>query len=925
MVFDKFIFSHLDQLRILHLDGNSLSRVPKGLPASLLSLGLSFNNIATVKVADFRDTPHIMDIQLYDSCCRFNRSVCDGPLYIGPKTFSNLINLVNLTLSANRLQAIPRHLPSSLRKLRLKLNVISHIRQSDLKHLVNLDLLDLSGNCPVCDNTPFPCVTCQNGSLQIHSEAFSYLSNLIELRLSGNSLKTVKRSWFEKLTGLQYLYLSFNSLKSEMASGDFLSVLPRVEVMDLSYNFDMSLSHRLRLSPNFSRLTSLRTLHLESYVFSSLCESDLEPLFSLTNLSVLNLGTNFLQTINLTLFSRFQNLLIVDLTENLLSFLSGPPLVCGPQYSSGSGPHHLGPFIHTDELYRHFPPSIKPECRAYGPVLDLSRNSIVTINPNTVQGLENTACLNLSNSAIQDIFRGKEFAHFPRLKYLDLSRNRIYLRSPQAFSELKELEVLDLSYNNHYFVVAGLDHSLAFLEHLGHLKSLNLSWNEINTLNNKTMLSSSLKELDFQGNRLDLMWNGETLDFNRLFLGLTNLTSLDISFNKLDHIPPNVYNFFPETLRHLSLSRNKLKDFNWNLLVKLRQLKELDLSRNKLEVVAGKLSDLTLSLRLLDLSYNRISVLEHGFLQGAVSLQALDLSFNLLTLLNQTTFESGVDNHLKRLSLQGNPLHCTCDLLDFQLWMRSNDVEFPLLATGVTCDLPAEIRGKSVLSYNIDACVTDDKAMGIFISTLLPVFLVLLVSLTAHLFYWDLHYMLEYCGAKLSHGFSQYTSHCYDAFVMYDTADPMVSNWVLHHLRVELEERGERACLLCLEERDWPPGTPVMENLSNSVHCSRKTVFVMTEGFLSSGLAKMAALLVQQRLVEEGMDTMVLLLLEPDVLRRSRILHLRRRLCRRSVLEWPRVSSPSAQRWFWYRLRRAIIKEVKATHTSLHSTYFTGQ
>ncbi len=127
-----------------------------------------------------------------------------------------------------------------------------------------------------------------------------------------------------------------------------------------------------------------------------------------------------------------------------------------------------------------------------------------------------------------------------------------------------------------------------------------------------------------------------------------------------------------------------------------------------------------------------------------------------------------------------------------------------------------------------------------------------------------------------------------------------VSDWVLNHLRVHLEEQGERFLPICLEERDWIPGSPILDSLTQSIQHSRKTVFILTERYVNSGSFKLAIFLAHQRLLEENEDVIVLLLLEP-VLQHSHFLRLRRRLCGRSILEWPH--SPSAEAWFWQSLR----------------------
>ncbi|KAL4608880.1 toll-like receptor 7-like [Arapaima gigas] len=160
----------------------------------------------------------------------------------------------------------------------------------------------------------------------------------------------------------------------------------------------------------------------------------------------------------------------------------------------------------------------------------------------------------------------------------------------------------------------------------------------------------------------------------------------------------------------------------------------------------------------------------------------------------------------------------------------------------------------------------------------------------------------------------------YDAFVTFDTKDPLVSDWVHNQLRVQLEECGETVLPICLEERDWTPGTPFIDSLSHSIRQSRKTIFVLTEAYVQSGIFKMAAYLAHQRLLDENMDVIVLLLLEP-VLQHSQFLRLRRRLCGHSVLEWPK--NPLAEHWFWQSLRNAIIMDNQAMYNKLYTRYFT--
>ncbi|XP_063067232.1 toll-like receptor 8b [Engraulis encrasicolus] len=933
------LFEDLTNLKTLRLDHNNISVVPRIVSDSLSNLSLASNNINRITSEDFKGLSALTSVNLDENC--YFRLTCNESLIIERGAFSDLTQLTNLSLSKNGLYKVPQHLPNSLVYLKLLLNSISFIDKSDFRGLESLQFLDLSGNCPFCPNAPFPCKRCAHDALVIHPEAFDPLHRLEELRLSGNSLKTVKPNWFQNLTCLKYLFMSFNHFIGDIQTGDFLSALPRVEVVDLSYNnLETALFPRLKISSHFANMTSLRVLHLQGYNFLRLTDEDLEPLYNLRNLSVLNIGVNFCQQTQFSFFKKFHNLSVVTLVENLLTLLPTPESTCllsGGEYRSdghSNVPILSRPFIHRDEDYHFYPPAIKPGCLKSGTVLDLSRNLISYLNPEYFKDTENVACLNLSANSIGHL-NGSQFKQFPHLKYLDLSRNRAYLSSDQALTELKELEILDLSHNKHYFQVVGLNHSLAFTRHLTSLRVLDLNDNEISTLTDKHMESDSLKELYFAGNHLDLMWSNDK-GFHSLFENLRVLKTLDLSYNMLKDIPSSVHDKLPKTLTRLRLNQNAMSAFNWSMLSYLPLLEELHLSKNELEHVPEKLALVAWQLKVLNLSHNKIAQLSWSFLQGALNLMSLDLTSNHLTALNKTTFKTSIDgddsdDSLKVLKLNDNWFQCTCALVDFLLWVNGSQVNLPDLQTKVLCDSPESKDGQSIVHAGlIKSCYNDNISVAVcYAISSSMVILMLFVSISMHLFYWDMSYVCSFLSARVRSRRPSSAQYTYNAFVMYDTSDPLVSDWVLRHLRVELEERGggggssEMVRPLCLEERDWVPGTTIMDNLAQSVQRSRKTVFVLTEGFVRCSLFKMAAFLVHQRLLEEGLDVMVLLLLQPVVLRRSRILSLRRCLCQHSVLEWP--ANPAAHRWFWQQLRGAVRTERQASHSKLHWKYFSGR
>ncbi|KAG5833187.1 hypothetical protein ANANG_G00273210 [Anguilla anguilla] len=425
------------------------------------------------------------------------------------------------------------------------------------------------------------------------------------------------------------------------------------------------------------------------------------------------------------------------------------------------------------------------------------------------------------------------------------------------------------------------------------------------------------------GRVLDLSSNNIFFISPMQFVDFENISCLNLSRNGFA-AALNGTEFLPlSNLKYLDLSYNKIDLAYDGAFSELKKLEFLDLSHNLIAEVPANLSGLSKMLETLDLSHNRIARLPDGFLRGAGNVHVLDLSYNLLIHVNRSACETAQTNYTQVLRLGGNPFHCMCDTLDFILWLRmSRDVKIPRLAKVVNCALPPQWRGKSVIDFDITQCIDDSVAFLFYFLSATVVILTTASAVTMHLFYWDASYALRYWRARLR-GYRRLESGAndYDAFVAYDAADPHVSEWVLNSLRAELEERGDRLHPVCLEERDWTPGTPVLDNLSRSVGRSRKTVFVLTERYARSGAFRMAAYLAHQRLLEENEDVIVLLLLEP-VLRHSRFLRLRRRLCGPSVLDWPR--NPAAQRWFWQCLRNAIRVDNQAMYSKEYSRYFTS-
>ncbi|XP_006835692.1 PREDICTED: toll-like receptor 7 [Chrysochloris asiatica] len=923
-------FSTLTSLKALYLDGNQLLEIPQGLPSSLKLLSLEANTIFSIMKKNVSELANIEMLYLGQNC--YYRNPCNVSFWIEKDAFRNLSNLKVLSLKDNNVTAVPTVLPSTLTELYLYNNIISKIQEDDFNNLNQLQLLDLSGNCPRCYNAPYPCTPCENNSpLEIHIKAFDPLTELRVLRLHSNSLQYMPKRLFQSLSKLEELDLSQNYLAKEIGDAKFLNYLPNLVQLDLSFNYELQVYQAfMNLSHAFSSLKKLRILRIKGYVFKELKSVDLSPLHHLPNLEVLDLGTNFIKIADLTIFKQFERLKVIDLSMNKISpsgDSSGAGFCSNIRTSVDSyGPQLLeaGHYFKYDERARSCrskhkeTPSFFPfneHCKMYGQTLDLSKNNIFFVKSSDFQHLSFLKCLNLSGNSISQTLNGSEFQPLVKLKYLDFSNNRLDLLHSTAFKELRNLEILDLSSNSYYFQSEGLTHMLNFTKNLNFLKKLMMNYNDISTSSSWTMESNSLRTLEFRGNHLDLLWRDGDNRYSQLFKHLLKLEELDISENSLSFLPPEVFDGMPPNLKTLSLAKNGLKTFSWGRLHFLKHLETLDLSKNHLKTVPERLSNCSSSIKKLILKNNQIRSLTKYFLQDAFQLRYLDLSSNKIQIIQKTSFPENILNNLEVLLLHHNRFLCTCDAVWFVWWVNHTEVTIPQLATDVTCVGPGAHKGQSVVSLDLYTCELDLTNLIMYSFCLCLILFLMVVTTTSHLYFWDVWYSYYFCKAKLK-GYQRLISpeSCYDAFIVYDTKDPAVTEWVWDELVAKLEDSREKPFNLCLEERDWLPGQPVLENLSQSIQLSKKTVFVMTNKYAKTESFKIAFYLSHQRLMDEKVDVIILIFLEKP-LQKSKFFQLRKRLCGSSVIEWP--TNPQAHRYFWQCLKNALATDNHVAYSQV--------
>lgn len=190
-----------------------------------------------------------------------------------------------------------------------------------------------------------------------------------------------------------------------------------------------------------------------------------------------------------------------------------------------------------------------------------------------------------------------------------------------------------------------------------HLKYLSLRNNSIFFIHKKAFYGAKgLAEIDLSYNLI------EELD-PMLFQHLTSLTTLILRGNSIQLIP-GVPFVVSNSVQHLDIGQCGLKSIPRGILYGLKRLKYLSIDGNLLKSL--KYNSLPKGLKYLNLSQNLI----------------VNIPSEVLSSLS----------NLRRISLGGNPINCSCSLMNLQDWLSGRGVIFE---DNVICALPHEYSGTS--------------------------------------------------------------------------------------------------------------------------------------------------------------------------------------------------------------------------------------
>ncbi|KAF7343711.1 Adenylate cyclase [Mycena sanguinolenta] len=495
-------------LRELRLSHMAMKRVPRSLrhSATLTSLDLSCNRIATLDEAYFDDIPGLTTLHLQNN--RLEKL---------PWSFPRLRRLVALNISNNKFRMFPASVNRllNLRDLDISFNMISELPE-EIGELRNLERLIILGNQVSQLPDEFSRLgrlaelDCRRNQISDLTVA-CMLPQIKTLSADHNPLHDLTLSMGPCLTEL---YVSHNKITQLMLEPGPLGRSPvALTSLDIS-NAKLSVLDDYTLS----QFTSLRRLKLDNNYFQAIPDS----LGDLMWLETLSCANNSLSTLPQSI-GKLERLETLDVHSNSLTELPASLWNCASLFQLNLTSNQVVLWHDPLPSVPHKVPSSDNTVVVGGPIfLDNRKPSTFTISdlPPLAYSLE---LLYLGQNLFTDEVL-RPLMILKALRVLNLSFNNIQNMPFGFFRRLTKLEEVYLSGN-------GLtDFPSEDLPKLTRLSTLFLNGNRLRTLPRELSKVKSLKILDIGSNRLEYNINNRELDWNWSFN--KNLRYLNLSGNK---------------------------------------------------------------------------------------------------------------------------------------------------------------------------------------------------------------------------------------------------------------------------------------------------------------------------------------------------------------------------------------------------------
>ncbi|CAN9503827.1 unnamed protein product [Ophioblennius macclurei] len=299
------------------------------------------------------------------------------------------------------------------------------------------------------------------------------------------------------------------------------------------------------------------------------------------DLLILSLGGNFITNISAFDFTRYSNLLRLNLQFNQIGIVHPKAFEKLSKLEELYLGHNLLTAIPAGTLQ-----PLKKLTILYG-----NNNGIKKITPELFSNLDNLVKLRLDGNELE-VLQDSVFKSLTNLHYLHLESNQLQQIHRNAFSKLTNLRFLDLSQNKQSAV-----RNVVTFSQLKALTTLLLSENEIQYIGNHVFQNlKKLAKLSLSNNKIS------RLDSSAL-KGLSSLRELLIDGNELEEIPAGLLDPLVR-IEKLDFSHNQISNVDPLAFSRLKYLKVLKLKNNFLTSLSGDIFALNNVLYDLDLHGN---------------------------------------------------------------------------------------------------------------------------------------------------------------------------------------------------------------------------------------------------------------------------------------------------------------------------------
>ena len=273
--------------------------------------------------------------------------------------------------------------------------------------------------------------------------------------------------------------------------------------------------------------------------------------------------------------------------------------------------------------------SLKNKVNYYSLIyLNLSHNKISDIGDISLKCFKNLEILDLSWNQIKKIRSKNVFNGLDKLNVLHLQKNNIEHLNVDCLEPLISLEVLNLTKNPLNINVIDI------CKRLKKLKRLSLPANIVQTLDNpenpENYNDHVLEVLDVPDNKIG------SID-QTFFYSMINLRYLYLNNNQIESLNRDCFLQF-KNLEYLNLSYNLIENLDGHLFLNLNNLMTLKLSNNKIKFLPDNVFANLRRLQLLDLSSNKITEIPPKIFKQNRLIRHLDLSNNSITVIAEDAF-----------------------------------------------------------------------------------------------------------------------------------------------------------------------------------------------------------------------------------------------------------------------------------------------